>query len=207
MCEINFTLGPIQKSLYLLLLYQFTFAQNRPKSDISLLTFVLLFNPTIESWILAKDWIQSCGRNAFEKLKRLHKIFIYCNRPLILQTNIWACRCGKDDWVFNFFKREKVHYLTEPKKSTEMSQTHDPCFGFLDPNPHSLVSRPLLNVRHQSKFSPHFPHLLPTYFHKVKTNLFCFKQFPTLSNSVLHLIYKSSELHLIKQVNLFKRKG
>ena len=35
MCETNFTLGPIQKSLYLLLLYQFTFAQNRPKSDIS----------------------------------------------------------------------------------------------------------------------------------------------------------------------------
>ena len=35
MRETNFTLGPIQKSLYLLLLYQFTFAQNRPKSDIS----------------------------------------------------------------------------------------------------------------------------------------------------------------------------
>ena len=35
MHEINFTLGPIQKSLYLLLLYQFTFGQNRPKSDIS----------------------------------------------------------------------------------------------------------------------------------------------------------------------------
>ena len=31
------TQGPlsVQKSLYLLLLYQFTFAQNRPKSDIS----------------------------------------------------------------------------------------------------------------------------------------------------------------------------
>ena len=35
MSETNFTLGPIYKSLYLLLLYQFTFAQNRPKSDIS----------------------------------------------------------------------------------------------------------------------------------------------------------------------------
>ena len=35
MRETNFTLGPIQKSLYLLLLYQFTFPQNRPKSDIS----------------------------------------------------------------------------------------------------------------------------------------------------------------------------
>ena len=35
MRETNFTLGPIQKSLYLLLLYQFTFAQNRPKSDIT----------------------------------------------------------------------------------------------------------------------------------------------------------------------------
>ena len=35
MCETNFTLGPIQKSLYLILLYQFTFAHNRPKSDIS----------------------------------------------------------------------------------------------------------------------------------------------------------------------------
>ena len=33
MRETNFTLGPIQKSLYLLLLYQFTFAQNRPKSE------------------------------------------------------------------------------------------------------------------------------------------------------------------------------
>ena len=35
MRETNFTLGPIQKSLYLLLLHQFTFAHNRPKSDIS----------------------------------------------------------------------------------------------------------------------------------------------------------------------------
>ena len=35
MHETNFTLGPIQKYLYLLLLYQFTFAQNRQKSDIS----------------------------------------------------------------------------------------------------------------------------------------------------------------------------
>ena len=35
MRETNFTLGPIQKSLYLLLLYQFTFAHNWPKSDIS----------------------------------------------------------------------------------------------------------------------------------------------------------------------------
>ena len=35
MRETNFTLGPIYKSLYLPLLYQFTFAQNRPKSDIS----------------------------------------------------------------------------------------------------------------------------------------------------------------------------
>ena len=35
MCETNFTLGPIQKSLYLILLYQFTFAHNRPKSAIS----------------------------------------------------------------------------------------------------------------------------------------------------------------------------
>ena len=35
MRETNFTLGPIQKPLYLLLLYQFTFAHNRPKSDIS----------------------------------------------------------------------------------------------------------------------------------------------------------------------------
>ena len=35
MRETNFTLGPIQKPLYLLLLYQFTFAQNRPKSCIS----------------------------------------------------------------------------------------------------------------------------------------------------------------------------
>ena len=35
MRETNFTLGPIQKKLYLLLLYQFTFDQNRPKSDIS----------------------------------------------------------------------------------------------------------------------------------------------------------------------------
>ena len=34
MRETNFTLGPIQKSLYLLLLYQFTFT-NKPKSDIS----------------------------------------------------------------------------------------------------------------------------------------------------------------------------
>ena len=33
--ETNFTLGPIQKPLYLLLLYQFTFAHYRPKSDIS----------------------------------------------------------------------------------------------------------------------------------------------------------------------------
>ena len=33
--ERNLTLGPIQKSLNLLLLYQFTFAQNRPKSDVS----------------------------------------------------------------------------------------------------------------------------------------------------------------------------
>ena len=32
--ETNFTLGPIQKSLYLLLL-SVSFAQNRPKSDIS----------------------------------------------------------------------------------------------------------------------------------------------------------------------------
>ena len=35
MRETNFTLGPIKKYLYLLLLYQFTFAQNRPKSDMS----------------------------------------------------------------------------------------------------------------------------------------------------------------------------
>ena len=35
MRETNFTLGPIQKSLYLILLYQFTFAHNRPKTDIS----------------------------------------------------------------------------------------------------------------------------------------------------------------------------
>ena len=35
MRETNFTLGPIQKYLYLLLLYQFTFAQNRPSYDIS----------------------------------------------------------------------------------------------------------------------------------------------------------------------------
>ena len=35
MRETNFTLDSIQKYLYLLLLYQFTFAQNRPKSDIS----------------------------------------------------------------------------------------------------------------------------------------------------------------------------
>ena len=35
MREKNFTLGPIQKSLYLLLFYQFTFAPNRPKSYIS----------------------------------------------------------------------------------------------------------------------------------------------------------------------------
>ena len=35
MRETNSTLGPIQKTLYLLLLYQFIFAQNRPKSDIS----------------------------------------------------------------------------------------------------------------------------------------------------------------------------
>ena len=35
MRETNFTLGPIQKSLYLPLLYQFTIDQNRPKSDIS----------------------------------------------------------------------------------------------------------------------------------------------------------------------------
>ena len=36
MRETNFTLlGPIKKSLYLLLLYQFTFTQNTPKSDIS----------------------------------------------------------------------------------------------------------------------------------------------------------------------------
>ena len=35
MRETNFTLGPIQKSLYLLLLYQFTFGPNRQKSDIS----------------------------------------------------------------------------------------------------------------------------------------------------------------------------
>ena len=33
--ETNFTHGPIQKPLYLFLLYQFTFAQNEPKSDIS----------------------------------------------------------------------------------------------------------------------------------------------------------------------------
>ena len=33
--ETNLTLGPIQKSLNLLLLYQFTFAQKRPKSDVS----------------------------------------------------------------------------------------------------------------------------------------------------------------------------
>ena len=33
--ETNFTIGPIQKPLYLLLLYQFTFAHYRPKSDIS----------------------------------------------------------------------------------------------------------------------------------------------------------------------------
>ena len=33
--ETNFTLGPIQKPLYLLLLYQFTFAHYRPKSEIS----------------------------------------------------------------------------------------------------------------------------------------------------------------------------
>ena len=35
MRETNFTLGPIQKSLYLLQLYPFTFAQNRPTSDIN----------------------------------------------------------------------------------------------------------------------------------------------------------------------------
>ena len=35
MRETNSTFGPIQKSLYLLPLYQFTFAQNRSKSDIS----------------------------------------------------------------------------------------------------------------------------------------------------------------------------
>ena len=35
MPETNFTVGPIQKYLYLLLLYQFTFAQNRPSYDIS----------------------------------------------------------------------------------------------------------------------------------------------------------------------------
>ena len=35
MREAYFTLGPIKKSLYLLLLNQFTFAQNRLKSDIS----------------------------------------------------------------------------------------------------------------------------------------------------------------------------
>ena len=34
MRETNFTLGLIQKN-YLLLLYQFTFAHNRPKSDIN----------------------------------------------------------------------------------------------------------------------------------------------------------------------------
>ena len=33
--ETNLTLGPIQKPLYLLLLYQFTFAHYRPKSEIS----------------------------------------------------------------------------------------------------------------------------------------------------------------------------
>ena len=35
MRETNSTFGPIQKSLYLLPLYQLTFAQNRSKSDIS----------------------------------------------------------------------------------------------------------------------------------------------------------------------------
>ena len=33
--DCSSTIGPIQKSLYMLLLYQFTFAQNRPKPDIS----------------------------------------------------------------------------------------------------------------------------------------------------------------------------
>ena len=33
MRETNFTLGPTQNSLYFLRLYQFTFAQNNPKSD------------------------------------------------------------------------------------------------------------------------------------------------------------------------------
>ena len=41
MHEINFTLGPIQKSLYLLLLYRFIFAQNRPKSDISIYIYTI----------------------------------------------------------------------------------------------------------------------------------------------------------------------
>ena len=35
MHETNFTLGPIQKSLYLLAVISDSFAQNRPKSDIS----------------------------------------------------------------------------------------------------------------------------------------------------------------------------
>ena len=33
--DFSSTIGPIQKSLYMLLLYQFTFAQNKPKFDIS----------------------------------------------------------------------------------------------------------------------------------------------------------------------------
>ena len=46
--------------------------------------------------------------------------------------------------------------------------------------PLALVSRPPLNVRHQSRFSPHFVHLLGTYFHKVKTIFLLFIPFPTL---------------------------
>ena len=48
------TLGPISKSLYLVLLYQFTFAQNRPKFDISgalgLKHYIQRFRNDIGGW-------------------------------------------------------------------------------------------------------------------------------------------------------------
>ena len=54
MRETNLTLGPIQDSLYLLLIYQFTFAPNRQKSDISEALGPLHYI-TLEAFVMASE--------------------------------------------------------------------------------------------------------------------------------------------------------
>ena len=77
MRETNFTLGPIQKSLYLLLLYQFTFAQNRPKSDISgalrPLHYITLkaFAMALADVLSVLEWSYVPEKNLFFSLRKI----------------------------------------------------------------------------------------------------------------------------------------